>query len=86
MVAVNGITTETNLADALNRAACASERIILARDGKPTAALVSISDLKLLEELENRADLKTALKARKEKGGIPLEEIEARLAKEKARG
>ena len=53
---------------------------------KPTAALVSISDLKLLEELENRADLKAALKARKGKGGIPLEEIQERLAKGKTRG
>ncbi len=69
-----------NMADALNRAAYAGERIILARDGKPTAALVSVDDLKLLEELENQADLKAALKARKEKGGIPLELIEARLA------
>ncbi len=86
MVAVNEITTETNLADALNRAAYAGERIILARDGKPTAALVSISDLKLLEELENRADLRAALKARKEKGGITLEEVQARLAKGKTRG
>lgn len=75
-----------NMADTMNRVAYGGERIILARDGKPTVALVSISDLKLLEELENRADLKAALKARKEKGGIPLEEIEARLAKEKARG
>ena len=75
-----------NMADTLNRAAYASERIILARDGKPTAALVSISDLKLLEELENRADLKAALKARKEKGGITLEEVQARLAKGKTRG
>ncbi|EQD39286.1 Prevent-host-death protein [mine drainage metagenome] len=44
-----------NMADTMNRAAYGGERIILARDGKPTVALVSIKDLKLLEELENRA-------------------------------
>ncbi len=68
------------MADALNRAAYAGECIILARDGKPAAALVSVDDLKLLEELENQADLKAAFKARMEKGGSPLERIEARLA------
>ncbi len=70
-----------DMADTLNRAAYGGERVILARDGRPTAALVSISDLKLLEELENRADLKAALKARKEKGGITLEQAKARLEK-----
>jgi hypothetical protein len=43
-------------------------------------ALVSMDDLNLLEELESRADLKAALKARKEKGGVPLERIKARMA------
>ena len=75
-----------NMADPINRAIYAGERVIITRDGKPAVALVSIDDLRVLEELENRADLKAALKARKEKGGIPLEDIEARLAKEKARG
>lgn len=75
-----------NMANPINRAIYAGERVIITRDGKPAVALVSIDDLRVLEELENRADLKAALKARKEKGGIPLEDIEARLAKEKARG
>ena len=75
-----------NMADPINRAIYTGERVIITRDGKPAVALVSIDDLRVLEELENRADLKAALKARKEKGGIPLEDIEARLAKEKARG
>jgi len=69
-----------NMAEPINRAAFAGERIILTRDGKPAAALVGIDDLRLLEELENRADLKAALKARKEKGGVPLERIKARLS------
>ncbi len=75
-----------NMADTLNRAAYAGERIILARDGKPTVALVSMDDLRLLEELENQADLKAARKARKERGGVTLETIEARLVKAKANG
>ena len=36
-------------------------------------------DLKLLEEIEDRADVKAVLGARKEKGDVPLEKIKARL-------
>ena len=32
-----------------------------------------------LEELENRADVKAARKTRKEKGGVPLAKVKARL-------
>ena len=69
-----------HMADTLNRVAYIGERIILARDGKPTAALVNLDDLRTLEALEDAADLKAALKARKEKGGISLEQAKARLA------
>jgi prevent-host-death family protein len=69
-----------NLADALNRAAYAGERVILERRGKPVAALVSIEDVELLERLEDEADLRAVRKARKEGGKpIPLEKIKARL-------
>ena len=68
-----------NLSDYLSRVAYGGERIPLARKGKPTAALVSIDDLRTLEALEDAADLKAALKARKEKGEIPWETVKARL-------
>ena len=41
--------------------------------------MVSIEDLELLEALEERADVKAAIKARKEKGAVPLEKVKARL-------
>lgn len=62
------------LAEALNRVAYAGERIVLERRGKGVAALVSMEDLQLLEELEIQADIKAAKKARKEKGGITLKD------------
>ncbi len=68
-----------NLADALNRVAYGGERIVLARRGKGVAALVSLEDLALLEELENQADIRAARKAMKEKGGVTLEAVKARL-------
>lgn len=63
------------LADAINRVAYAGERIVLERRGKKVAALVSVEDLELLEELEDQADIRAARKALKEKGGITLEEL-----------
>lgn len=68
-----------NLADALNRVAYAGERVVLTRRGKGVAALVSMEDLQLLQELEDRADVRAARKALKEKGGVPLDEVKARL-------
>ena len=55
------------------------ERIVLERRSKPMLALVSMEDLELLNALEDRADVKAAMKARKEKGAVPLEKIKARL-------
>lgn len=63
-----------NLADALNRVAYGGERVVLARRGKGVAALVSMEDLQLLQQLEDRADVRAARKALKEKGEITLEE------------
>ena len=53
--------------------------LVLTRHGEGAVAVVSMDDLALLEQLEDEADLKAALKARKEKGGVPLERIVARL-------
>jgi prevent-host-death family protein len=68
-----------NLADAINRVAYAGERIVLERRGKGVAALVSVEDLALLEELEEQADIRAAKKAVKEKGSVTLDEIKKRL-------
>ena len=72
MVTMNIVEARRQLADALNRVAYGGERIVLMRRKKGVAALVSMEELKLLEELEDRADLRAALKAKKEKGGITL--------------
>lgn len=76
---VSIVQARANLSEVLNKAAYAGERVVLERHGKPAAAIVSMDDLKLLEELENRSDLKAALKARKEKGAVPLSKVKARL-------
>ncbi|MGD9857554.1 MAG: type II toxin-antitoxin system prevent-host-death family antitoxin [Planctomycetaceae bacterium] len=69
-----------NMADALNRVAYQGERVILERRGKGIAAIVSMEDLALLEELEDRSDVAVARKALKEGGkNVPLEDVERRL-------
>lgn len=56
----------TEFADIVNRAAYAGERVIVHRRKKPVAAVVPLSDLELLEELEDRIDLEDARKRLKE--------------------
>lgn len=79
MIEVPVVKIRANLAEVINRVAYGGERAVLQRRSKPVVALVSMEDLKLLEALEDRADVKAAKKARKEKGEVPLEKIKARL-------
>jgi prevent-host-death family protein len=69
----------SNLAEVINRVAYGGERVVLQRRGKPMLAVVSMDDLELLNALEDRDDLRAAVKARREKGAVPLEKIKARL-------
>jgi prevent-host-death family protein len=68
-----------DLAEALNRAAYGGERVVLERRGKPVAALVSMEDLELLEQLEDEADLR-AVRAQEGKP-VPLERVKTRLSR-----
>ncbi len=54
------------LANIVNRVAFGREVFVLTRRGEALAALVSIEDLKLLQEIEERMDLDDALQARTE--------------------
>jgi len=56
---------KNEIAETLNRVAYAGERVLLQRHGKDVAALVSMKELAVLEELENmedEQDIKEALK------------------------
>ena len=79
MLEIGVAEIRSNLADVINRVAYGGERVILQRRGKQVLAVVSMEDLELLNALEDRADVKAAKKARKEKGEIPLEAVMARL-------
>jgi prevent-host-death family protein len=56
-----------NFANIINRVAFGKESFILTRRGEALAALVSVEDLKLLQEMEERKDIEDAWKARETK-------------------
>ena len=66
-----------DLAELLNVAAYGGERIVISRHGKPIAALVSISDCEMLEELdgiENEYD-RAAIAASRGEPTVPLDQL-----------
>jgi PHD/YefM family antitoxin component YafN of YafNO toxin-antitoxin module len=68
------------LATIINKVAFGRERIVLQRNHKDVAALVSMEDLALLQELEHRADLVEMKKAMEEPGpNIPWEDAKKEL-------
>jgi len=67
--------TPKEFAEALDRVASKGERIVLERDGKNVAALVSVEDLALLEQLQDRiddADAEAAVAEAAAKGEDPV--------------
>ncbi|MCC7409242.1 MAG: type II toxin-antitoxin system Phd/YefM family antitoxin [Phycisphaeraceae bacterium] len=84
MTKMSIIEARENLSDVLNRVSYAGERVLLERRGKPTAALVSVEDMELLEALEDREDIRAAKRAiaeakRKGEKPIPWTELKAKL-------
>ena len=68
------------LAAALNKVAFGGERIVLQRNNKDVAALVSIEDLSLLRAHEDKLDLEEMKKALHEPGAsIPWTDVKKEL-------
>ena len=69
-----------NFSDTLNRVAFGGERIVLHRRGKEVAAIISLEDLALLEQLEDKWDVETASKVLQEAHElIPYEQVRKEL-------
>jgi prevent-host-death family protein len=68
MTKITASRLREDLASTINKVAFGRERIILQRNGKDVAALVSIEDLTLLRKLEDRLDLADMKKAIEEPG------------------
>jgi prevent-host-death family protein len=68
MTKITASRLREDLASTINKVAFGRERIILQRNGKDVAALVSIEDLTLLRKLEDRLDLADMNQAIEEPG------------------
>ena len=68
---LNKITTadaRKKFSNIINRVAFGDESFVLTRRGEPIAALVSIQELKLLQELEDKIDIEDSWKAKNDAG------------------
>ncbi len=84
MIRLNVAELRQSLAEMLNRAEYQGERIIIHRRGKDAAAIISLEDLKLFEQLiegaEDRLDVEAARAAMAEsEDRIPHAEVRRRL-------
>ena len=70
----NVVDVRNTFSEYLNLACYQGQRIVIQRRGKPVAALISVENLELLNALEDQADVKAAKKARKERGGVTLDQ------------
>jgi prevent-host-death family protein len=80
MVAMPLSKARGELGTVVNRVSHGGERVLLNRNGKNVAALVSMEDLELIRQLEDAADLKAALAARAEiakHGTVPWKKLKA---------
>jgi prevent-host-death family protein len=70
-----------NLAKIINRVAFGKEAFVLTRRGEPLAAIVSVEDLKRLQALEDREDIRDAWAARIEsEERISWDDLKAELS------
>jgi len=82
MTTLTFVEVRNGLAEALNRVCYGGERILIARRGKPVAALVSVTDLEMLQciaDTEDRRDTRKAPAAfkRHPQSASPLEQAMA---------
>ena len=65
-----------NFADIVNKVAYGKETFVLTRRGQKIAALVSIDELELLQQIEDYIDIEDAKKALENPGAnIPVDEV-----------
>lgn len=57
---VSSAEARQHFTDHVSRAQLTGERIVITRKGKPVAAIVSLEDLEILQELEDRIDIAAA--------------------------
>ena len=74
------VEARDNFAELIDRAALSAERIVITRHGEPMAALVSLDDLELVEEIERRLERRA-----RRRGVAPTRRPEAQPTAEQMR-
>ncbi len=80
--AITTVSARQHFSDLINRVAYGKDRVVLTRRSQPLAAMVPIEDVALLEQIEDREDLRTTatvLREVKRKGTIPWTRIKKEL-------
>lgn len=87
MTTLSIVEARNSLAEAINRVSYGGERVVLARRGKPVAALVSAEDLALLQRIEDAEDMRAARKALREYDRNPaaFKTLDEHLSRRKAK-
>jgi prevent-host-death family protein len=76
MTTISTADARKNFADLVNQVAYGNEPIVLTRRGQEIAALVSIEEFKLLQQIEDFIDIEDAKKALAEPGdNISAQEV-----------
>ncbi len=79
---MNTADAKENFADLVNHVAHSKERVILTRRGKEIAAIIPLEDLQLLQESQDKHDLKEAIDALKEArsvGTVTIEQLKEEI-------
>jgi antitoxin Phd len=77
---ITTVDARKKFANIINQVAFGNDSFVLTRRGEPIAAIVSVKELKLLQDLEDRIDIEDAWKAKNEPGEpIPWEELKKEL-------
>jgi prevent-host-death family protein len=80
--AITTVAARQNFSELINRVAYAKDRVLLSRRNRPLVAIVPIEDFALLEEIEDREDLKAAraaIREAKRKGTKSWEQLKKEL-------
>ena len=79
MTSISVSALRGKLSEVLGRVRFAHERVLVSSHGKNVGAIVSIEDLNLLREIEDRGDILMGLRALETGTFTPLDEVEAEL-------
>lgn len=79
MTKVSMTKARQNFTDIANRVMYGDERICIEKNNKPVVAVVPVKDVEILEALEDKIDVKEALKALKKPGFIRLKDLKKEL-------